>query len=76
MPIDRDILYNTIRAGFPDADIELIDTAGDSNHYELKITAREFGDLSKIEQHKLVHKLLKHCLGSDLHALSIKTYIK
>lgn len=76
MPIDISILHNTIKNSFPEADIELKDTVGDSNHYELKITASEFRDMSKIGQHKLVHSALKGCLGNELHALSIKTYVK
>ncbi|WPX96851.1 BolA/IbaG family iron-sulfur metabolism protein [Candidatus Bandiella euplotis] len=76
MPIDHNTLYSAIKSNFPNADLELTDTVGDNNHYELKITTEEFSGLSKIEQHRLVHKVLKEWLGADLHALSIKTYIK
>ena len=74
MSIDYDTLYNTISKEFSNSRIELIDTVGDKNHYSLKITSAKFNGLSRIEQHKIVHKILKDCLGKDLHALSIQTF--
>lgn len=74
MPMNYDILYQIILQGFPDSKIELVDTVGDNNHYNVKITSKKFNKLSRVEQHKLVHKVLKDCLGTDLHALSIQTF--
>jgi stress-induced morphogen len=74
MPINHDVLYQTILQGFPNSKIELVDTVGDSNHYNVKITSEKFNNLFRVEQHKLVHKVLKDCLGTDLHALSIQTF--
>ncbi|WP_236870110.1 BolA/IbaG family iron-sulfur metabolism protein [Candidatus Bandiella numerosa] len=74
MPINYDVLYETILRGFPNSKIELVDTVGDNNHYNVKITSEKFNTLSRVEQHKLVHKVLKDCLGTDLHALSIQTF--
>jgi stress-induced morphogen len=76
MAIEYNTLYSAIKNGFPEADIKLRDTVGDRNHYEVNIVSGVFNDLSKVEQHKLVHKVLKDYLGADLHALSIQTYTK
>jgi stress-induced morphogen len=57
----------------PDADIEIKDLAGDSNHYSAKISSKLFNGITKIEQHKLVYKSLKGKMGNELHALSITT---
>jgi stress-induced morphogen len=57
----------------PDAEIEIKDLAGDSNHYSAKITSKAFNGISKIQQHKLVYKSLKGKMGNELHALSITT---
>ena len=64
---------------FPEADIEIIDTAGDSNHYSAKITAQEFRGKSRVEQHKLVYKALEGVMDGNngiLHALALQTKIK
>ena len=74
MPIEYNALYQAISNGFPNSKIELIDTVGDSNHYQVKITSEKFNNLSRVNQHKLVHEILKDCLGTDLHALSIQTF--
>ncbi len=74
MPIDFDTLYNTIAGAFPSSKIDLVDTVGDSNHYNVKITSKKFNCLTRIQQHKLVHQTLKDCLGTDLHAISIQTF--
>ena len=57
----------------PDADVEIKDLVGDSNHYSAKIISKIFNGKSKIEQHKIVYKSLKGKMGNELHALSITT---
>ena len=36
MLIDHNILYKAISDSFPNSTIELIDTVGDNNHYQVK----------------------------------------
>lgn len=43
-------------------------------HFKLIIVADKFGDLNRIERHRLVNKLLKSELDSDLHALSLHLF--
>ncbi|MFQ3307103.1 MAG: stress-induced morphogen [Candidatus Midichloriaceae bacterium] len=73
MGMEYELLYGIILENFPDSNIELKDTVGDQNHYEVKIQSKKFNNLSKVKQHKLVNEALKEYLGKDLHALSIKT---
>ncbi len=75
MAVSYDQLSNMIQEAFPDAEFELLDTAGDGDHYELKITCSSFKGLSKISQHKLVYEKLP-CVGTSLHALALKTFEK
>jgi len=60
-------------SAFPDANLELTDLAGDSNHYSAKIESKIFNGKSKIQQHKLVYKALKGKMGNELHALALTT---
>ena len=79
MAISAEKIEELIRKKFPQADIEIIDTAGDSNHYSATIASQEFRGKSRIEQHKLVYKALEGAMdGSDgiLHALALQTKIK
>ena len=62
-----------ILSSIPDANIEIKDLMGDSNHYAAVIQSKLFNGLSKIEQHKLVYKSLRGKMGNELHALSITT---
>ena len=79
MAISAENIISLIKKKFPEADIEIIDTAGDSNHYSATITAKEFRGKSRVEQHKLVYKSLEGAMdGNDgiLHALALQTKIK
>ena len=79
MAISAKKIKELIQKRFPQADIEIIDTAGDSNHYSATIAAQEFRGKSRVEQHKLVYKALEGAMdGSDgiLHALALQTKIK
>ncbi len=79
MAISAKKIKELLNKNFPKADIEIIDTAGDSNHYSVVITAQEFRGKSRVEQHKLVYKALEGAMdGSNgiLHALALQTKIK
>ena len=62
-----------IKKAIPDAEIDIIDTAGDENHYSATIKSKIFNGKSKIEQHKIVYKALKGKMGNELHALQLNT---
>ena len=79
MAISGEKIRHLIQKKFPQADIEIIDTAGDSNHYSATIPAKEFRGKSRVEQHKMVYKALEGAMdGSNgiLHALALQTKIK
>ena len=79
MAISAEKIKELIRKKFPQADIEVIDTAVDSNHYSAIIATEEFRGKSRVEQHKLVYKALEGAMdGRDgiLHALALQTKIK
>jgi stress-induced morphogen len=76
MAIDKDVLLNLVKTNFPNAEIELLDLAGDNNHYELRIADDSFEGLSKVKQHQAVYNALGSIVGNELHALALKTNIK
>jgi stress-induced morphogen len=73
MPISQPNLHSLITKSFPQATIEIIDLAGDDNHYSVKIIDPAFKGKSRIDQHKMVNEALKGYLGDVLHAMQLKT---
>ena len=73
MPLTKNEISEMIMKAFPDASLELKDTAGDNNHYSAKIISKTFNGKSKVEQHKMVYKALKGKIGNELHALALST---
>jgi stress-induced morphogen len=73
MPITQTDLNSLIKKSFPEAKIEIIDLAGDDDHYSVTIIDKSFSKKTRIEQHKMVNKALSGLLGSTLHAMQLKT---
>ena len=62
-----------IRAGIPDARVEITDLAGDGDHYAARIVAETFRGMPLRAQHQLVYRALGGRMGNALHALQLKT---
>jgi len=73
MAISKSELEKILLQNFPEAKINLVDLAGDEDHYSLIIEHQLFKGKSIIEQHKMVKFALKGILESKLHAITIKT---
>jgi len=64
-----------IKAAIPDAQIELVDTAGDNNHWSATVISSEFAGKSRVQQHQMVNKAFGEKLGTTLHALALSTRV-
>ncbi len=73
MAISKIELESIILKSFPEASIEIIDLAGDEDHYSLSIKDKAFVGLPLIKQHRMVKEALADVLVSRLHAITIKT---
>lgn len=76
MAVSKSELLTALNNAFPDGDIELHDTVGDSNHYSLYIKSKQFSGKNKVQQHKLVYNALQSMFAGNLHAIQIKTEVK
>lgn len=76
MAIEYDTLYKIIKDAFPHDEVILVDTAGDSNHYEVTIESEAFKGLPLIKQHKMVYNAIGEHMGNALHALKVNTKTK
>jgi len=73
MPMPIEELEAALREGFPDAQIQVEDLAGDGDHYRARIVAEAFKGLPRVKQHQLVYAALKGRVGGELHALALET---
>jgi stress-induced morphogen len=62
-----------IRAGIPDARVEITDLAGDGDHYAARVVAESFRGLPRVRQHQRVYEALGGRMGEELHALQLTT---
>ncbi len=73
MPMEQSEIEQLIKAAIPDAQIELVDTAGDNDHWSAKVISEQFRGKSRVQQHQMVNKAFGHKLGTTLHALALST---
>ena len=59
MAMAEEDIVSLIKATLPDADIEMIDLAGDNNHWKAIITSSAFIGKSRVAQHQIVYAALK-----------------
>ena len=72
MPMAADQIETLIRDGIPDARVEIVDLAGDGDHYEARVVAESFRGLPRVKQHQRVYEALGGRMGNELHALKLK----
>jgi stress-induced morphogen len=73
MPMAAEEIETMIRAGIPDARVEITDLAGDGDHYAARVVSESFRGVSRIKQHQAVYAALGGRMGGVLHALQLTT---
>jgi stress-induced morphogen len=76
MPMSGPDIEAHLRAAFPDADIELIDLAGDGDHWKAVVASAQFAGKTRVAQHQMVYAAMKGKVGGELHALAVETRAK
>ncbi len=75
MPMAADEIATMIRAGIPDAAVEITDLAGDGDHYAARVVAESFRGVPRVRQHQRVYEALGGRMGGVLHALQLTTAV-
>ena len=73
MPMNAADIESLIKAGIPDADVEIKDLAGDGDHFAATVTSAAFKGKSRVQQHQMVYGALQGRMGGELHALALTT---
>ena len=68
-----EVIETLIREGIPDAQVEIVDLAGDGDHYEARVVAESFRGQSRVQQQRRVYEALGGRMGTELHALRLVT---
>jgi stress-induced morphogen len=68
-----DELKQRIESAIPGARVEVHDLTGGGDHFRATVSAPEFADLSRIEQHRRVYSVFGSEIGGPIHALSLET---
>ena len=68
--MEIDEIRSVIEKGIPGSHV-IVD--GDGTHFSAIVVSDEFAGKSMVQQHQLVYKTLGGKVGTDIHALGIKT---
>lgn len=71
MSIANEAVVELIKAGLPDAQVEV---SGDGYKYHVEVISSEFADLNKVKRHQKVYATVNRVIVSgELHALTLVT---
>ena len=75
MPMSAAEIEQLIKADIPDAEVTVVDLAGDGDHYSARVVSESFAGLSRVKQHQRVYAALGGRMGGELHALQLQTAV-
>lgn len=64
-----------IKAGIPDAQVQVQDLTGGGDHLQAIVVSSQFEGKSLVKQHQMVYGAVRQAMDSEaIHALALKTY--
>lgn len=73
MPMSEEKIKQFILDAIPHSTVIIEDLKGDGDHYSATVKSKLFIGKTRVEQHKMVYDAFKGKMGSELHALKLKT---
>ena len=69
-------IQRCVEAALPGARVQVADTTGGGDHFEVQVSADAFKGKGLVEQHQLVYGALKGALKDGrVHAVELKTIV-
>ena len=65
-------LRGRLASAFPEAEIQVEDTTGEGDHFEVQVRTAVFAGVGLVDQHRMVYGALGD-LMARIHALSLRT---
>ena len=72
--VSTDEIRRRIEHALPGARVDVADSTGAGDHFEVQVVAPAFAGKGLVEQHQLVYGALG-ALMTDIHALSLRTLV-
>ena len=73
MPMTEEQIVQFIEEAIPNSSVKITDLKGDGDHYSATVKSKSFVGKTRVEQHKMVYDAFKGKMGTELHALKLKT---
>ena len=73
MPMSEEKIKQCITDAIPDSIVKIEDLKGDGDHYSAIVKSKSFNGKTRVEQHKMVYDAFEGKMGTELHALKLKT---
>jgi stress-induced morphogen len=73
MAMEGTEIERLIKEAFPEAQVIVVDLAGDGDHFAARVTTPAFAGKTRVQQHKMVYDALQGQMGGALHALALQT---
>ena len=73
MPMSEKEIKQFIIDAIPDCSVEIEDLQGDGDHYSATVKSKSFSGKTRVQQHKMVYDAFEGKMGTELHALKLKT---
>lgn len=70
--LSQEEIKTRIQERIESADVEVMDTVGDQNHWSVLVCSSAFEGKSLIERHRMVMDSVKDWIGDRMHAIEIK----
>lgn len=71
--MQTDDVAKLVEQAFPDAEVQVTDLTGTSDHFGIRVVSDAFAGKTSIERHKMVHAALGRYLTREIHAIDLKT---
>lgn len=71
--MDTNQIEDRIRKAYPSCRVNVVDTTGTLDHFQIQVSTPEFASLSRIRQHQAILDLFREELKTgEIHAFEIK----
>ncbi|HKX13104.1 MAG TPA: BolA family transcriptional regulator [bacterium] len=67
-------VQKVLATAFPSGQVEVQDTTGTMDHFQVLIISPDFVGKTMVEQHQMVYRALGDLMKEAIHALALKTY--
>ena len=67
-------VQKVLTTAFHNGQVEVQDTTGTMDHFQVLIISPDFAGKTMVEQHQMVYRALGDLMKEAIHALALKTY--